>query len=102
MNISRLLFQYGQNNATTITSVCLCQYKYKCKITTFILYSELFNKGQVQAETLKKNYWILFPLERSKLTPILCGQVTQCLGSLTFSLVGVASINDVSTKQGKK
>ena len=67
---------------------------------TFILSSELFNKGQAQAETVK--YWILFPFKSRKLAPILCDQVTQCSGSVTFSLVSATSTNDFSTIQGKK
>ena len=36
---------------------------------------------------LKRKGGILFPLKNEKLTPALCDQVTQCLGSLTFSLI---------------
>ena len=46
-NFLRLLFQYTRKNAATITSVYVCQSKYKYKIMTFILSSELFRKGQV-------------------------------------------------------
>ena len=37
-----------------------------------------------------------------KKTPVLCDQVTQCLASLTFSLVSATSTNDVPTIRGKK
>ena len=36
-------------------------------------------------------YWILFPIKNRKLMPAKCDWVTQCLGSLTFSLVSALS-----------
>ena len=53
-----------------------------------------------KAETLE--YWILFPLKNGKLTPVLCDQVTQCLGSLTLSLVSPTSTNDIPTYEVKE
>ena len=34
--------------------------------------------------------------------PVLYDQVTQCLGSLTFSLVSATSMSDIPTIQGMK
>ena len=44
----------------------------------------------------------VFPLKNWKLMPVLCGLVTQCLGSLTFSIVSATSANDAPTIQGKR
>ena len=43
-----------------------------------------------------------FSTQKWKLTPVLCDQVTQCSGSLTFSLVSTTSMNDIPTIQGKR
>ena len=53
---------------------------------------------------LSKNteVWIAFPLKNGKLMPVICEQVTQCLGSLTFSLVSTTGTNYISTMQRKR
>ena len=45
---------------------------------------------------LSRNTAVLdsFPHRNGKLTPVLCNQVTQCSGSLTFRFVSTTSTND--------
>ena len=43
-----------------------------------------------------------FSLKNGKLTLALYGQVTQCSGSLTFSLVSTTSTNDVPLYKAKE
>ena len=49
--------------------------------------------------TIISNY---FPLKNGTFMPVLCDQVTQCLSSLTISLVSTTSTNDVSIIGGKR
>ena len=42
------------------------------------------------------------PFKNGKLMPVLCDQITQCSGSLTFSPVSATSTNDVPTIRGKR
>ena len=58
--------EYSCNNICVHVPIQIQIYK----IMAFNLSSELFNKGQVQLETLK--YWILFPLKNVKLASVLC------------------------------
>ena len=53
---------------------------------------------------LRRNTKILdsFSLQNGKLTPVLCDQVTQCSGSLTFSLVSATSTNDIPPHEAKE
>ena len=51
-------------------------------------------------ETLR--YCILSLLKNRKFTPVLCDQVTKCLGSLTISLVSTTSTNDAPIIASKR
>ena len=42
------------------------------------------------------------PLKNGKFKPVLCDQVTQCLGSLTISPVTTTSTNDIPIIGGKR
>ena len=44
----------------------------------------------------------IFPRKNGKLKPVLCDQVTQCLGSPTICSVSVISGNDIPSNEAKE
>ena len=62
------------------------------------------SKNELKIMWLSRNTEVLdsFPLKNEKFMPILCDEVTQCLGSLTISPVIVTSTNDVPIIGGKR
>ena len=60
------------------------------------------NKNKNDVVNQKDQSTGVFPLKNWKLMSVLCGSVTQCLGSLTFSIFSATSANDVPTIQGKR
>ena len=76
----------------------------KTKISNFSNVIYTTSKNELKMMWLTRNTKVLdsFPLKNGKFMPVLCDQVTQCLGSLRISLVSVTNCYDESPSQEAK